>query len=153
MDLQLTSPVFQDGEPIPPEYTGDGLNISPPLRWTEPPSGTKSLALACIDPDAPKGAFTHWVAFNLPPESRELGEDVPKEPTLPNGTVQGANDLGLTGYAGPAPPRGKPHHYVFKLMALDTELGLEPGASFSALKAATPGHVLAETELVGTYGR
>src|SRR5207302_551158 len=79
VDLQLTSTAFQEGQPIPPVYTADGLNKSPPLKWSEPPGGTKALALVCEDPDAPKGTFTHWVAFNIPPESRELGEDMPKE--------------------------------------------------------------------------
>ena len=74
MDLQLTSTAFQEGQPIPPVYTADGLNKSPPLKWNEPPGGTKALALVCEDPDAPKGTFTHWVAFNIPPETRELGE-------------------------------------------------------------------------------
>lgn len=93
------------------------------------------------------------MAFNLPAESRELAQGVPPEPTLPNGTVQGANDMGQTGYAGPAPPAGKPHRYFFKLFALDTSLGLKPGASHDELRAATPGHVLAEGQLMGTYGR
>src|SRR4051794_14618559 len=86
MALELTSTVFQEGQSIPPVYTADGLNKSPPLKWSEPPAGTKALALVCEDPDAPKGTFTHWVAFNIPPESRELGEDMPKEQELANGT-------------------------------------------------------------------
>jgi Raf kinase inhibitor-like YbhB/YbcL family protein len=153
MAFQLISTVFEDGQPIPPVYTADGLNKSPPLRWTEPPGETKALALVCEDPDAPKGTFSHWVAFNIPPQTKELGEGMPNELTLPNGVVQGTNGRGQIGYAGPAPPRGKPHHYHFKLYALDTSLGLQPGASASDLKAAIPGHVLAEGELVGTYGR
>ena len=153
MDLQLTSTAFQEGQPIPPVYTADGLNKSPPLKWNEPPGGTKALALVCEDPDAPKGTFTHWVAFNIPPESREVGEDMPKEQKLANGAVQGKNDMGQIGYTGPAPPRGKPHHYQFELFALDTSLGLQPGISAKDLKAAISGHVLAEGRLTGTYGR
>ena len=153
MKLELTSTAFQDGEPIPPAYTADGLNKSPPLKWSEPPAGTKSLALVCEDPDAPKGTFIHWVAFNIPTEARELDEGIPQEQKLPNGIVQGANGMGQVGYAGPSPPRGKPHHYHFKLYALDTSLGLEPGTGASDVKAATAGHVLAESDLVGTYGR
>src|SRR5438132_4784437 len=89
MELQLTSTAFQEGQPIPPVYTADGLNKSPPLKWAEPPGGTKTLALICEDPDAPKGTFTHWVAFNIPPQTRELGEGMPQEQKLPNGTAQG----------------------------------------------------------------
>ena len=153
MNLELTSTAFQEGESIPREFTGDGQNSSPPLKWNEPPKGTKSLALVCEDPDAPKGTFTHWVAFNLPPESRELSAGVPTEPTLANGTIQGINDMGRIGYAGPAPPSGKKHHYSFKLYALDSKLNLKPGATTNAVEQAMKGHVLARAELMGRYGR
>jgi Raf kinase inhibitor-like YbhB/YbcL family protein len=149
--LELKSAAFASGDPIPPRFTGDDGNFSPPLAWSDPPPGTRSLALVCIDPDAPHGPFTHWVVFNLPADSRDLPEGIPPEPTLDDGTNQGANDLGEIGYAGPAPPRGKLHHYVFKLFALDTPLNLPPGASHAQLRAATPGHVLAEAELIGTF--
>ena len=115
MALELTSTAFQHGEVIPPKYTADGLNKSPPLSWIQPPEGTKSLALLCDDPDAPKGAFTHWIAFNIPPEEQELGEGVPQEP-IANGTVQGENDMGQVGYAGPAPPRGKAASLSFQAL-------------------------------------
>src|SRR5439155_19245032 len=94
MSLELTSPAFRDGQPIPRQYTADGGNLSPPLRWPDPPGDTRGFALVCEDPDAPRGTFTHWVLFNLPPESRELGEGVPPEATLPDGTAQGTNDFG-----------------------------------------------------------
>ena len=152
MDLEITSTAFQEGESIPREYTGDGNNASPPIKWNDPPGGTKSLALVCEDPDAPKGNFTHWVVFNLPAESRELSEGVPQEPILANGTVQGTNSMGQIGYVGPDPPTGKKHHYCFKLYALDTSVDLEAGASVRNLRAVLPGHVLAESQLIGTYG-
>jgi Raf kinase inhibitor-like YbhB/YbcL family protein len=151
MELEVKSTAFQEGEPIPPEFTGDGQNTSPPIKWNDPPTGTKSLALVCEDPDAPKGTFPHWVVFNLPPESRELDAGIPMEPTLPNGTTQGTNGMGRIGYVGPAPPSGKPHHYFFKLYALDTALDLQSGASLRDLRAAIPGHILAEGQLMGTY--
>ena len=153
MNFELTSTAFQEGQPIPRESTGDGQNISPPLKWTDPPSGTKTFALVCIDPDAPRGIFTHWVAFNLPAESREVSAGVLQEGKLSNGTIQGKNDFGKIGYAGPAPPPGKAHRYFFKLFALDTALELSSGVSHDDLRAATPGHILAEAQLMGTYGR
>jgi Raf kinase inhibitor-like YbhB/YbcL family protein len=153
MGLELTSTGFRQGEWIPSEYTAEGRNVSPPLNWSDLPGGTKTLALVCEDPDAPRGTFTHWVIFNIPAESRELAAGVPTEPTLPNGAVQGANDFGRIGYSGPAPPPGKAHRYSFKLYALDTALGLPSGASPDDLKAALSGHVLAEGQLMGTYGR
>ena len=153
MALELTSTAFQEGATIPQQYTGDGRNVSPPLKWTDPPAGTRSLALVCEDPDAPRGTFTHWTAFNLPAESKEVSEGVPVEATLPNGTAQGTNDFGMAGYGGPKPPPGKPHRYFFKLYALDKRLDLQAGAGKEDLRAAMKGHVLAEGQLMGTYGR
>src|SRR5438094_682071 len=65
MNLQLTSTAFEEGQPIPLDHTGEGRNVSPQLKWTDPPAGTKSFALICEDPDAPRGTFTHWVVFNI----------------------------------------------------------------------------------------
>jgi Raf kinase inhibitor-like YbhB/YbcL family protein len=152
-DIPLTSSAFESGKPVPQDYTADGRNVSPPLRWGEVPAGTRSLALVCEDPDAPRGLFTHWVAFNLPADTAELGEGVPAKPALPDGTVQGTNDFGKVGYGGPSPPPGKPHRYVFRLFALDNRLGLDSGATHDQLVNAMAGHVLGRGELVGTYRR
>ena len=153
MVLELTSTAFAEGAPIPQEYTADGRNISPPLKWSDPPARTRSLALVCEDPDAPRGTFTHWVIFNLPAESRELSAGVTQAATLPNGTAQGTNDFGQTGYGGPKPPPGKPHRYVFKLYALDQPLAVQSGATKAQLLAAMKDHILGEAKLVGTYAR
>lgn len=152
-DMRLTSPAFAAGGTIPREYTADGRNESPPLTWGDPPAGTRGFALVCEDPDAPRGLFTHWVAYNLPPEARALGPGFPPEPELPDGTRQGANGFGRSGYGGPSPPPGRPHRYVFRVLALDTRLDLPSGASRDDVVAATAGHVLAAGEVVGTYGR
>jgi Raf kinase inhibitor-like YbhB/YbcL family protein len=151
--LTLTSPAFAEGQAIPTRYAGDGPDASPPLTWTGVPDGTRSLALVCEDPDAPRGTWTHWVLFNLPAATRQLDEGVAKQATLPGGAVQGNNDFGRVGYGGPAPPPGKPHRYFFKLYALDASLHLQTGASRAQLLAALHGHVLAEGQLMGTYGR
>jgi Raf kinase inhibitor-like YbhB/YbcL family protein len=153
MSLELTSTAFQQGGAIPKEYTADGRNAPPPLRWTDPPAGTQSFALVCEDPDAPRGTFTHWVLFNVPADVRELSEQASQEAVPPNGATQGRNDFGKVGYGGPSPPPGKPHRYFFKLYALDTPLDLQPGAGKGDLLAAMKGHVLAEAQRVGTYGR
>lgn len=151
--ITLTSTAFGPGEPIPKEYTADGRNASPPLRWDDPPQATKSLALVCEDPDAPSGTFTHWVAYNLPADTRELGEGVPAKKELPDGTRQGTNDFNKLGYGGPSPPPGKPHRYVFRLFALDAKLDLSAGASRQELTAAMRDHVVGTGELTGSYGR
>jgi Raf kinase inhibitor-like YbhB/YbcL family protein len=153
MSIGLTSTAFQPGATIPKPHTGDGAERSPPLRWLEPPSGTKSLALICDDPDAPGGTWVHWVLFNLPAPARELEEGVPTTETLDNGAKQGKNDFGKIGYGGPAPPKGKPHRYFFKLYALDVVLELKAGATKAQLVDAMKGHILAEGQLVGNHGR
>lgn len=153
MKLEITSPAFLEGELIPRQYTGDGMDASPPLAWSAPPPGTRSLALVCDDPDAPRGTWVHWVLFNLPPDLMGLPENVPPQATLENGARQGRNDFGKHGYGGPAPPRGKPHRYFFKLYALDTVLTLAAGASKPQLLAAMEDHVLAEGQCLGRYQR
>jgi Raf kinase inhibitor-like YbhB/YbcL family protein len=153
MAMQLTSTAFQEGQAIPKQYTGDGKNVSPPLRWTDPPAGTQAFALITDDPDAPRKVWVHWVLFNLPATTRELSEEVPPEETLPGGAAQGKNDFGRISYGGPAPPPGKPHRYFFKLYALDAPLSLRPGATKEELLAAMKGHTLAEAQLMGTYSR
>jgi Raf kinase inhibitor-like YbhB/YbcL family protein len=153
MKIELSCPAFQTGAAIPKLYTADGADKSPPLRWAEPPKGTQSIALICDDPDAPAGVWVHWVLWNLPAQSRELTEGVPTVETLASGARQGTNDFGKTGYGGPAPPKGKPHRYFFKLYALDTTLDAPPGATKAQLERAMKGHILAEGQLIGTYGR
>ena len=153
MSIIITSTAFEPETAIPKRYTGDCEDISPPLHWSEPPSGTKSIALICDDPDAPRHTWSHWVLFNLPPTVRELKEGVPTTATLDNGARQGKNDSGDLGYGGPAPPKGKPHRYYFKLYALDDVLNLPTGVKQDELEAAMTGHILDEGQLMGTYQR
>jgi Raf kinase inhibitor-like YbhB/YbcL family protein len=153
MSIEITSTAFKAGESIPKQYTGDGADKSPPLRWSELPSGTKSIALICDDPDAPRGTWVHWVLFNVPAQTRELAEGVPTIDTLSDGTKQGKNDFGDIGFGGPAPPKGKPHRYFFKLFALDVALDLPTGVTKAELEKAMKGRILAEGQLMGTYQR
>jgi Raf kinase inhibitor-like YbhB/YbcL family protein len=153
MTLFLSSPVFQEGEDIPIEYTCDGEDISPALTWGEPPSGTQSFVLIMDDPDAPGGVFTHWLVFNLPPDSRELAEVIPPQNELANGTLQGKNDFGTIGYGGPCPPLGSAHHYRFTIFALAQPLDLMAGASRKQVIDAITGHILAWGQLIGMYQR
>lgn len=149
MTVQLTSPTFDDGGPIPERHAKDGDDVSPPLRWTGVPPGTAELALLVRDPDAPGGTFTHWIVANLDPglEGLETGE-------LPELAVEGLNDFGDVGYGGPQPPAGDPpHRYVFQLLALRRNSGLSHGASYQQFHDAVQGKQMARGELVGRYGR
>lgn len=151
--LALSSPAFQEGERIPRRHTCDGGDRSPPLAWAEVPETTRSLALVVDDPDAPARSWVHWVYYDLPAELAGLPGSIPAKERPETGGVQGRNDFGTLGYAGPCPPRGPEHRYVFRLYALDTILELPAGATRAALLAAMDGHVLASGRLVGTYRR
>jgi Raf kinase inhibitor-like YbhB/YbcL family protein len=149
----LLCPVLEAENMIPTQYSCNGKDVSLPLAWGDPPEGTKSLVLIMDDPDAKAVAgyvWIHWVIFNLPPETRNLAEDIAKTGSLPDGGIQGKNSFGRIGYGGPCPPSGL-HHYVFKLYALDTLLNAASGATSGAITLKMNGHILAQTELVTTY--
>ncbi len=149
-EMELKS-VFKEGERIPVKYTCDGEDLSPPLEWN-PPEGVKSYVLIMEDPDAPIGTFIHWVMYDIPGDLTSLPEGVPKKGETKYGK-QGVNDFRQLGYGGPCPPPGKPHRYYFRLYALDTELDLEPGLSKRDVLSKIKGHVIAQAELMGIYGR
>ena len=153
MSFELTSGAFAEGDDIPQQHTCDGEDLSPPLMWGDPPAGTVSLALICDDPDAPRGSFAHWLLWGLGSEARDLQEGVPIDSRLEGGVRQGTNDFRRSGYGGPCPPRGKPHRYFFRLFALDAEIDLTQGADRMKLRDAIDGHILAEAQLMGRYGR
>jgi Raf kinase inhibitor-like YbhB/YbcL family protein len=144
--MKMTSSAFQEGASIPSKFSCDGANTSPPLQIAEVPSGAKSLALIVDDPDAPSGLFTHWMVWNISPQTSTVAEG-----SVPKG-VHGTNDFGKSGYGGPCPPSGA-HRYYFKIFALDRELDLPSGAKRSQLDAAMKGHVVAQGELMGRYSR
>src|SRR5206468_9894859 len=115
--MKITSSAFQEGASIPSKFTCDGADTSPPLQIADVPSGAKSLALIVDDPDAPSGLFTHWMVWNISPQTNIIGEGSTRQ------GVQGTNDFGKSGYGGPCPPSGM-HRYYFKIFALDRELDL-----------------------------
>jgi Raf kinase inhibitor-like YbhB/YbcL family protein len=149
--MKITSSAFTHDGDIPSRHTCEGNDVSPPLSWTDVPSGAQSLALIVDDPDAPDPAapqrtWVHWVVVDLPPASAEL----PEGGALPAGARDGLNDWKREGYGGPCPPIGR-HRYFFKLYALDTTLPALSRPTKAALEQAMQGHVLAQAELVGTY--
>jgi Raf kinase inhibitor-like YbhB/YbcL family protein len=153
MAMTLSSTAFSDGAAIPKKYSCEGEDVSPPLAWNSLPGGTKSLALILDDPDAPMGTWTHWVLWALPPAPAALPEGVPRDSALSSGLKQGKNSWPKTGYNGPCPPPGKPHRYYFKLYALDIEPALADNTNKAALESAIKDHILAQAQLMGTYGR
>jgi Raf kinase inhibitor-like YbhB/YbcL family protein len=150
----ISSSAFSGGRPIPRAYTCDGGDRSPPLQWSDPPAGSRSLALIVDDPDAPGGTWVHWVLYNLPPTTRSLAEAIPPEANGPDGSRQGRSSFNRSGYGGPCPPGGSAHRYFFRLYALDSNVDLPAEQTTAAqLQAAMDKHVLAYAELMGTYSR
>jgi hypothetical protein len=147
MAITVTSSAFSEGGKIPRLYTCDDQNVSPPLAWTGVPTNTVSLALIMDDPDAPAGTWVHWVLFNLPPSLTGL------EGGKNGGGTEGKNDFNKLGYGGPCPPRGSNHRYFIKVYALDRMLDLKPGSTKAQVENAIKGHILAQGQLMGKYGR
>jgi Raf kinase inhibitor-like YbhB/YbcL family protein len=153
MTFTLKSSAFVHEGDIPSKFTCSGADLSPALTWSDPPGGTQSFSLIMDDPDAPGATWVHWVLYNLPAQTRELPEGVPKEMELKDGSRQGRNDFARPGYGGPCPPRGAPHRYYFKLYALDVRISLPAGAGKADLEKAMKGHILAQAELMGRFRR
>lgn len=153
MPLILESDAFDAGSTVPDEFTCDGPDRSPPLRWSGVPEEADSLALIVEDPDAPAGTWVHWVIYGIPASRNGLPEGVPPGHQVLEGARQGENDFGESGYGGPCPPPNGAHRYFFRLYALDADPGLGPGATRQELLDAMEDHVLVETELMGTYRR
>jgi Raf kinase inhibitor-like YbhB/YbcL family protein len=153
MSLQIASPAFSQGGPIPGKYTCEGEDISPPLAWSGGAPNVKSYALIVDDPDAPDPAkpqrvYVHWVVYNSPASTSTCPENAAKK-GLPKGAVQGKNDWGNPEYGGPCPPIGR-HRYFFKLYALDIDLAGSLGGK-PDVERAMKGHIVASAELMGTY--
>jgi len=146
--LNMNSNAFKNGQPIPADYTCDGADKIPVLRWGAPPPETKSFALVIDDPDAPSGTFRHWGVYDIPASARAIG----------GGQRVGtevSNDFGKAGYGGPCPPKGHgPHHYHFKLFALNVDrLDVGSAAKAADVEMAAQRHAIAQGELVGIYER
>lgn len=150
--MKLTSNAFSEGGSIPEKYTADGVNVSPPLGISGVDPAAASLALIVEDLDA--GNFTHWVIWNIPPNTENIPEDIQSSDIATgSGASEGVNDFGNLSYGGPDPPAGPAHRYRFKLLALRSVISLGSGATKAQLEQAIRPHVIAETTLTGTYGR
>ncbi|MDJ1159196.1 YbhB/YbcL family Raf kinase inhibitor-like protein [Chelatococcus sp. SYSU_G07232] len=152
--MQLRSSGFDDGATIPRRFTCDGENLSPPIAWSDPPEGTRSFALVCNDPDAPRGIWHHWAVYDIPADRTMLAEGIAALSDV-KGLRQAINDFGRPGYGGPCPPHGHgPHHYHFRLMALSTDrLPLPREAACRDVEREARKHALAEASLVAVYER
>jgi Raf kinase inhibitor-like YbhB/YbcL family protein len=151
MAFEISSPAFAAGAPIPVQFTCDGENVSPELRWSGAPDGTQSFTLIVDDPDAPVGVFNHWLLADIPANLNSIAEGF----QVGQLGVSGNSDFKVPGYRGPCPPRRHgPHRYFFKFFAVDVPtLELAEGATRQAFDAALAGHVIEQAEYLGTYER
>ena len=143
--MKIKSSSFDEGKMIPSIYTCEGDNINPPLEFSDVPPNAKSLALIMDDPDSPKGTFTHWLMWNIPPDTGKIEENDWME-----GAEQGLNDGGELGYMGPCPPTGV-HHYHFKLYALNKKLDLSGDVEKASLEREIESGLIEKAELIGVY--
>ena len=144
--IKVSSSAFTEGGNIPPKFTCDGEDTSPPLKTEGIPENAKAVVMIVDDPDAPGGLFNHWLVWNIDPKTTSL-----EEGKAPAG-VTGTNDFGKSAYGGPCPPSGS-HRYSFKVFALDQQLQLRAGAKRKEVDAAIKGHVIGQGELMGRYSK
>lgn len=145
--MKITSTAFIDNEDIPQEYTCDGKDVGPVLAIESAPGDTASLAVIMHDPDAPRGSFLHWSAWNIAPDTTTIDPQA-----LPGGVIQGMTDFGRPGYGGPCPPSGT-HRYIFTVYALDEVLNPEVGSSLKELEEIFSTHAITTATLTGLYER
>ncbi len=152
----VSSPILENGEPIPEKYTCDSVDVSLPLKIEQLPNNTISLAIIMYDPDAPGSTFYHWFLYDIKVQEGTVSifipEGIPKQ-TITKYGFQGVNDFNKIGYNGPCPPKGSKHRYIFLVLALDTFLGLSPGANKEEILDAMKNHVIGFGYLIGTYQR
>ena len=151
--IDISSAAFEDGDSIPFEYTCDGNNTSPPLRWAEVPGGTRSIAILVDDPDATAGIFRHWSVYNIPSGTRSLPAGQESTIKLKESTRQAINTFDNIGYSGPCPPEGQEHEYVFFIYALSESLDLDDDATALDVSAALRGKVVGTGSFSGMYVR
>ena len=160
--ITVTSPTLKANEVVPIDHTADGKNLSPALAWSGAPANTKQFALVYDDPDVafgnPPQSFVHWVVYKIPGTAKGLPAELPMDAVLTGpadiaGSIQGLSGFKRTGYRGPAPPPGKPHHYTWTVYALDAELPLEQGLNRNQLMEAIKGHIIGQGSLVAIYER
>lgn len=145
--VSVTSREFGDESKIPQEFTCDGSNVSPDISFIRIPADAKSLAIVLEDSSTGTLPFTHWILFNLSPDTTQIISSK----VIFNADL-GTNDYGKTEYDGPCPPAGQTHKYYFKVFALDTLLEIQ-NPNRSQFNEEIYGHVLATGTLSGLYSK
>ncbi|MBO2453893.1 YbhB/YbcL family Raf kinase inhibitor-like protein [Actinomadura barringtoniae] len=151
----VTSPVFRDGQGMPPRYGctkyAGGQGKTPPLRWSSPGSASgsaKSFAIVMDDPDAGSGAYVHWVIAGIGGNTNELVEGSRPEKTW----VEGLNTSKKADYVPPCPPKGEKHRYRYTIYALDDTVPFKNGAPLKDSLNAIAKHTVGRGRITGNFG-
>lgn len=154
--VSFRTAAFTHGESIPERFTCEGADVSPELTIGDVPEDAAALAIIVDDPDAPSGTFTHWLLWNLPAETVEIGQGVRQTATVRSlgGAKQGENDFGEVGYRGPCPPKGdSPHEYRFTLYVLAEALDVAVGATRRPVQDELDAKTQDSAQFSGIFGR
>ncbi len=143
--MKITSPDFTNMGKLPSRASCDGEGVNPALQIFDVPANAKSLVLIVDDPDAPRGIFTHWLVWNINPQTKTIAQN-----SVPDGATQGTNSGGSIGYFPACPPSGT-HRYIFTIYAIDAILDLSSSATADILKRALEGHILDQAQIIGLY--
>ena len=152
----LASSSFRNSGRIPAKFAKNaipgGRNISPELHWKNPPAGTKSFALICIDMNPVARRWIHWMVINIPPEANSIPENASGKRKMPGESLELRNSFGDNGWGGPQPPKGTGiHKYLFFLFALDTEKISSSPANEKEFISALKGRILAKAVISGNF--
>jgi len=144
-ERRLTAPWASGGE-IGIEFTCDGDDVSPAVSWTPAPEGTVEIAITVTDADAPE--FVHWAVAAIDPLSTALGEG-----RVPEFATQALNSSGTAGYAGPCPPAGETHTYLYTVSFLGQQTEVTDGSPGGELLAEIRAKAFDSVSVSGTYSR
>lgn len=150
--FNIYSPAFKQNSFIPAKYTCDGEDISIPLIISNVPKNAEELAIIMQDPDAPYGVFTHWILYNIKPNTKIIPQNLPKT-SVTNIGYQGINSFGKIGYGGPCPPKGQTHRYIITAVALNKKILLNPDLTIREFLDKIRPYVFATAQYIGLYKR
>ena len=145
--MKLKSKDFNDYYLLPKTCGYATGNKAPSLYVEDVPEGATTLALVVYDSDILYGTkeLTYWLVWNLPVDVGEFSSD-----NLPEGAMQGTNDMGVAGYSGPMLSRDI-HHVHFLIFALNIEITFDSRANRSNFDDAVNGKFLDHATLTGMY--
>lgn len=153
MSFEMQVGKMKYGDQIENDYTCKGKNLSPEIKWKDPPASTKEMVIFLDDPDAPKKSFNHWCMRGIQASVSSIHENVPEGERTEEGWIQLPNDFGKKGYSGPCPPHNKKHRYFVTLYALVRPILDSEASDSEALRELCEGLMKKKVTWMFTYGK